>query len=134
MVSGYYWTIPTMDLASGGYCCFRCLPRIWVYTKTSCCDLNECWMENLLLCVQGRLILRQRRGEEYCFFSLFLPLVTFVFSTTASSIFLLAHFQNCIGALVVYEVEHLEGFLTNMLVLLEASTSLVKLRIYKFSK
>ena len=78
---------------------------------------------------------KTEKGGGILLFSLFLPLVTFfVFSTIASSIFLLAHFQNCLGALVVYEVERLEGFLTNMLVLLEASTSIVKLRIYKFSK
>ena len=75
------------------------------------------------------------KGGGILLFSLFLPLVTFfVFSTTSSSIFLLSRFQDCLGALVVYEVELLEGFLTNTLVLLEASTSLVKLRIYKFSK
>lgn len=35
---------------------------------------------------------------------------------------------------MVCEVELLEGFLTDMLVLLEACTNLVKLGIYKFSK
>ena len=67
--------------------------------------------------------------------SFFLPLALFyTSSTTAASIFLHSHFQGGLEALVVCEVELLEGFLTDTVVLLGDFTSLVKLGICKFSK
>ena len=82
------------------------------------------------------LPLTQKKGKEYHFsLSLFLPLVAFFgTSTTATSTFLLSCFQGCLEALVVCEIEPMEGFFTNMLILLDASTSLVKLKIYRFFK
>ena len=75
------------------------------------------------------------KGEGVPLLSLFLPLVAFfVSSTTATSLFLLSHFQDYLKASVVCEVKHLEGLLTDMLVLLANSTSLVKLGICKFFK
>ena len=69
------------------------------------------------------------------FLFLFLPLVAFFGSfTTVISTFLLSCFQGFLGALRVYEVKPLVGFLTDMLVLLDASTSLVKYGICRFSK
>ena len=66
--------------------------------------------------------------------SLFLPFAAFFgSSTTATSTFLLSCFQGCIGVLVAYKVEPLDGFFIGMLVLLYASTSLVKLETYKVS-
>lgn len=75
------------------------------------------------------------KGGKTQHISLFLPLVAFFGSSTiTTSTFLLSRFQGCLGALAVYEVKPLEGFLTNILVVLDASTNLVKLEIYKFSK
>ena len=75
------------------------------------------------------------KGGGIPLISLFLPLVTFFVSyTTVISVFLLSRFQDCLGALVACVVELLKGFLTDMLVLLDASTSLMKLVICKFSK
>ena len=74
------------------------------------------------------------KGGGILFLSFFLPLVAFFGSSTiATSAFLLFRFQGYLGALVVCEVELLEDFLTDMLVLLDASTNLVKLGICKFS-
>ena len=74
------------------------------------------------------------KGGGIPLISLFLPLVTFfVSSTIATSVFLLSHFQDFLVALVACKVELLDGFLANMLILPDASTSLVKLRICKFS-
>lgn len=76
-----------------------------------------------------------KKGGGIPLLSLFFSLAAFFgFSTTTTSTFLLSHFQGCFGALVVYEVEPLEGFLTDILVLRNASTNLMKLEIYKFSK
>ena len=76
----------------------------------------------------------EKRGRNITSLSLPTGVAFFGSSTTATSTFLLSRFQGFLGALVVCEVEPLEGFLTDMLVLLDASISLVKLGIYKFSK
>ena len=56
---------------------------------------------------------------------LLLPLVAFFSSSTiAASTFLLSCFKGFLGALVICEVKPLEGFLTDMLVLLNASITL----------
>nr|POF19377.1 hypothetical protein CFP56_57181 [Quercus suber] len=67
--------------------------------------------------------------------SLSLPLAAFFGSSaTVTSTFLPSLLQGCLGAFAVCEVETLENFLTDVLVLLDASTSLVKLEICKFSR
>ena len=81
------------------------------------------------------LLLRQKKGGVMPLPSLFLPLVAFFGSfTIAISTFLLSCFQGFLGALGICEVKPLVGFLTEMLVLLDASTNLVKYGICRFSR
>ena len=75
-----------------------------------------------------------KKGGGIPLLSFILPLMAFFgFSTIATSVFLLSYFQGCLGAFMVCEVELLEAFLIDILVLLNASTNLEKLVICKFS-
>ena len=61
---------------------------------------------------------------------LFFPLTTFLGSfATATSTFLFSLLHSCLGVPIACEVEPFECFLTNILVLLAAFISLVKLEI-----